>query len=154
MLVANGWSLQPGKRHQIANDFGISEPCLRRWARRAEIEDDVRECLTPAEEAEIRALKKRNRLLEQENEVFRRPAIYLGQGINPKVTYPLVRDLAADTWRFAERQGRTRRQSPDPGGREHPLRDGHGHHHQSNPAVSILALGNDPKAKLWFRRGE
>ncbi|MGH2680304.1 MAG: hypothetical protein ACRDG8_07450 [Actinomycetota bacterium] len=37
-----------------------------------------------AEEAEIRELKKRNRLLEQENEVLRRAAIYLGQGVNAK----------------------------------------------------------------------
>ena len=69
---------------QIAKDFGISETCLHRWLRRAEIEDGVREGLTLAEEAEIRDLKKRNRLLEQENEVLRRAAIYLGQGLNPK----------------------------------------------------------------------
>ena len=69
---------------QIAKDFGISESCLHRWVRRAEIEDGAREGLTLAEEAEIRELKKRNRLLEQENEVLRRAAIYLGQGLNPK----------------------------------------------------------------------
>jgi transposase len=69
---------------QIARDFGISESCLHRWVKRAEIEDGVREGLTLAEEAEIRELKKRNRLLEQENEVLRRAAIYLGQGLNPK----------------------------------------------------------------------
>ncbi len=69
---------------QIARDFGISESCLHRWVKRAEIEDGVREGLTLAEEAEIRELKKRNRLLEQENEVLRRAAIYLGQGVNPK----------------------------------------------------------------------
>ena len=69
---------------QIAKDFGISESCLHRWLKRAEIEDGVREGLTLAEEAEIRELKKRNRLLEQENEVLRRAAIYLGQGLNPK----------------------------------------------------------------------
>jgi transposase len=69
---------------QIAKDFGISETCLHRWVRRAEIEDGVREGLTLAEQAEIRDLKKRNRLLEQENEVLRRAAIYLGQGLNPK----------------------------------------------------------------------
>ena len=69
---------------QIAKDFGISESCLHRWVKRAEIEDGVREGLTLAEEAEIRELKKRNRLLEQENEVLRRAAIYLGQGVNPK----------------------------------------------------------------------
>ena len=69
---------------QIAKDFGISESCLHRWVRRAEIEDGVREGLTLAEEPEIRELKKRDRLLEQENEVLRRAAIYLGQGLNPK----------------------------------------------------------------------
>ena len=69
---------------QIAKDFGISESCLHRWVKRAEIEDGVREGLTLAQQAEIRELKKRNRLLEQENEVVRRAAIYLGQGVNPK----------------------------------------------------------------------
>lgn len=52
--------------------------------KRADIEDGVGEGMTLAEEAEIRELKKRNRLLERENEVLRRAAIYLGQGVNPK----------------------------------------------------------------------
>jgi transposase len=69
---------------QTAKDFGISETCLQRWVKRAEIEDGVREGLTLAEQAEIRELRKRNRLLEQENEVLRRAAIYLGQGVVPK----------------------------------------------------------------------
>ncbi len=69
---------------RIAKDFGISETCLQRWVRRAEIEDGVREGLTLAEQAEIRELRKRNRLLEEENEVLRRAAIYLGQGVIPK----------------------------------------------------------------------
>jgi transposase len=69
---------------QIAKDFGISESCLHRWVKRAEIEDGVREGLTVAEESEIRELRKRNRLLEQENEVLRRAAVYLGQGLVPK----------------------------------------------------------------------
>jgi transposase len=69
---------------QVARDFGISESCLHRWVHRAEIEQGTREGLSLAEEAEIRELKKRNRLLEQENEVLRRAAIYLGQGLNPK----------------------------------------------------------------------
>jgi transposase-like protein len=69
---------------QVARDFGISESCLHHWVRRAEIEQGTREGLTLAEEAEIRELKRRNRLLEQENEVLRRAAVYLGQGVNPK----------------------------------------------------------------------
>jgi len=69
---------------EVAKDFGISETCLRRWVKRAEIEEGVREGLTLVEQAEIRELRKRNRLLEQENEVLRRAAIYLGQGVLPK----------------------------------------------------------------------
>ena len=42
---------------QIGRDFGTSESCLHRWVQRAEIEDGVRDGLTLAEEAEIRALK-------------------------------------------------------------------------------------------------
>ena len=40
--------------------------------------------LTLAEEAEIRELKRRNRRLVQENEVLRRAAIYLGQGVKTR----------------------------------------------------------------------
>ncbi len=69
---------------QIARDFGVSESCLHRWLKIADVEDGVRPGITQAEAVEIRDLKKRNRLLEQENEVLRRAAIYLGQGLNPK----------------------------------------------------------------------
>ena len=69
---------------QIAKDFGVSEGCLHRWLKLEDIEDGLRPGITQAEAAEIRELKKRNRLLEQENEVLRRAAIYLGQGLNPK----------------------------------------------------------------------
>ena len=64
---------------QIAQDFGISESCLRNWLHRADVEDGVRPGVTSAEAAEIRELKRRNRLLEQENEVLRRAAAYLSQ---------------------------------------------------------------------------
>lgn len=69
---------------RIGRDFGASESCLHRWAKAADVEDGVRPGITQAEAAEIRELKKRNRLLEQENEVLRRAAIYLGQGLNPR----------------------------------------------------------------------
>ena len=69
---------------QIAKDFGISPACLHRWVKRAEIEDGKREGLTLAEEAENRELRKRNKLLEQENDVLRLAAIYLGQAVNTK----------------------------------------------------------------------
>ena len=62
---------------QIARDFGISETCLRNWLHKADVEDGVRPGVTKAESEELRELKRRNRLLEQENEVLRRAAAYL-----------------------------------------------------------------------------
>ena len=68
---------------QIAKDFGISESCLRNWLRRADVEDGHRPGQSGAESVELRELKRRNRLLEQENEVLRRAAAYLSQANLP-----------------------------------------------------------------------
>lgn len=70
---------------QLAADFGISESCLNNWLAAAEREDGVRSGPTASEMSENRALKKRVRLLEQENEVLRRAAAYLSQAnVSPK----------------------------------------------------------------------
>jgi transposase len=61
---------------QIAKDFGISESCLQRWLKLADIEEGARPSVTASESAELRELRKRNRLLEQENEILRRAAAY------------------------------------------------------------------------------
>jgi transposase-like protein len=72
---------------QVAKDFGISESCLQRWiavddkAHGAAVRD-----AGPArssESAETRELKKRIRLLEQENEVLRRATAYFAQANLP-----------------------------------------------------------------------
>ncbi len=68
---------------QIARDFGISESCLTNWLTAADREDGVRPGPTAAEAAEVRELKRRNRLLEQEVEVLRRAAAYLSQANLP-----------------------------------------------------------------------
>ena len=68
---------------EIAKDFGISESCLRNWLHIADVEDGRRPGTTAVESAEIRELKRRNRLLEQENEILRRAAAYLSQANLP-----------------------------------------------------------------------
>jgi len=68
---------------QIAKDFGISEGCLSNWMKKADVEDGTRPGVTEKQSAEVRELKKRNRLLEQENEVLRRAAAYLSQANLP-----------------------------------------------------------------------
>ena len=69
--------------NQIAKDFGISEGCLHNWMKKADVEDGNRPGVTEKQSAEVRELKKRNRLLEQENEVLRRAAAYLSQANLP-----------------------------------------------------------------------
>ena len=84
---------------QIARDFGISESCLARWLKIADREDGLGDrpggqsltgtpVRTPAEaataEERLRALEKRNKQLEQENEVLRRAAAYFARDVLPK----------------------------------------------------------------------
>jgi transposase len=69
---------------QIAKDFGISESCLHRWLKLADVDEGLRPGVTTQESAELRELKKRNRTLEQENEILRRAAAYFAREISPK----------------------------------------------------------------------
>ena len=69
---------------QVAKDFGISESCLHRWLAQADIEDGTRPGSTKEESEQLRELRKRNRLLEAENEVLRRAAAYLARDVLPK----------------------------------------------------------------------
>ena len=68
---------------QIAKDFAIHEMTLSKWMRQAAVEDGETPGVTRTESAENRELKKRIRLLEQENEVLRRAAAYLSQANLP-----------------------------------------------------------------------
>jgi len=52
----------------------ISESCLHRWVQQAEIDDGNQEGLSTKERDELRELRKRTKLLEQENYILRRAA--------------------------------------------------------------------------------
>ena len=84
---------------QIARDFGISESCLARWLKLADREDglgdrpggqrsDGSTAVTPTVAAtaaqRLKELEKRNRQLEQENEVLRRATAYFARDVLPK----------------------------------------------------------------------
>ena len=76
---------------QVARDFEISESCLQRWLKIADRDDGL---ATPAssdrgggskdESAELRELRRRNKLLEQENEILRRATAYFARDVLPK----------------------------------------------------------------------
>jgi transposase len=76
---------------QVARDFGISESCLQRWLKIADRDEGL---APPAssdrggggkdESAELRELRRRNKLLEQENEILRRATAYFARDVLPK----------------------------------------------------------------------
>ncbi|WP_181372652.1 hypothetical protein [Kocuria rosea] len=68
---------------QIAEDSRLHEVTRSNWMRQADVEDSEKSGVTRADLAENRELKKRIRLLEQENEVLRRAAVYLSQANLP-----------------------------------------------------------------------
>jgi transposase len=78
---------------QIARDFGISESCLQRWLKIADREDGLAPPTSSDrdrggggkdESAELRELRRRNKLLEQENEILRRATAYFARDVLPK----------------------------------------------------------------------
>lgn len=69
---------------QIARDFGISESCLHRWLKLADRADGIKPGEAASDSAELRELRKRNKTLEQENEILRRAAAYFAREISPK----------------------------------------------------------------------
>ena len=68
---------------QIAADFGIHQVTLSKWIRQATVDDGDKPGLSTADAGELRAARRRIKLLEQENEVLRRAAAYLSQANLP-----------------------------------------------------------------------
>ena len=71
---------------KVARSFGISESCLARWLRIADREDGLLPdaAVAAGDSPELRELKKRNKQLEQENEILRRATAYFARDVLPK----------------------------------------------------------------------
>ena len=69
---------------QVAQDFGISIATLYEWLQKADVEEGVRPGLSESDAQELRELKRRNRVLEQEVEVLRRATAYFAKDHSPK----------------------------------------------------------------------
>ena len=68
---------------EIAHDFGIHPMTLSNWISNDSIDNGTKPGVTTSESAENRELRRRVKLLEQENEVLRRAAAYLSQANLP-----------------------------------------------------------------------
>ena len=69
---------------QVATDFGVSQASVTNWIRQADIDEGHKDGVTSAEAEELRLLKKRNRILEQENEILKRATAYFAKVHAPK----------------------------------------------------------------------
>jgi transposase-like protein len=79
----DGKRLQPVA--QTAAELGISDSCLRNWIGRAAIDAGERPGLSSDEGRELAELRRRNRVLETENEILKRAATYFArENVLPK----------------------------------------------------------------------
>ena len=73
-LVRQGRSIA-----DVAKSLGVSQQTLRNWCRQVDVDAGRREGLTGDEKEELKQLRRRVRMLEQEREILKKAAAFFAK---------------------------------------------------------------------------
>ena len=68
----------------IAEKFGIGSETLRKWVRRAEVDDGMRSGVTSSEAQRIKELERENRELRRANEILKAASAFFARELDPQ----------------------------------------------------------------------